>query len=605
MIRPIAAAAAVALCLAAASGCRDRGAGTGVVAGNTGVRWLDERHDPVNVTLVYDTLNRVTRSVDSTGTTMTATGEDGTFFTLEIPKEALHGRHRISLIPVKRLDGLPLKEGGAVGMVQLRPEGLRFDRPVKLTIETEKPVPASERVAFAWAADGRDTHLFPAKGDSLEVQLELLHFSGYGFGQAPPNDPGRQHLAKAAAVEARLEAKVAEIINAERQKIRSGEKDGDGGFDLWGAIQPYMLEYFDAVIAPTMKIAETDDRMAACALKFYLGWRRQLELLGVLGESEAAPGRVDAVEQRVERAGASMDRIMTYAEEHALPRAQEGCRKHDLQAYNRVLAIARQMMLMGRDGETTVKNLQQVLEGAAEQCYRFELELVSDIQSRLPSGSSRYQLASRPTYVFKAEDNEAALNYQALEISGRPFTEMLNAFTGGHADALQDKRSPFAITDVSLSKRGSRHGTVRVVGMEPVYVTHDSVATGCTGVDDQAEERADTMLVVLRIEPPTEIVRFTSAVSPNRPHDADMHEWMRFFTRFRQMAGADVVIADGSRDDGQPEAREKPQLVAVKVAVQQDEPGVWRAEFNTKEGAMEGGKGLSETGHLLVRHTPK
>jgi hypothetical protein len=113
------------------------------------------------------------------------------------------------------------------------------------------------------------------------------------------------------------------------------------------------------------------------------------------------------------------------------------------------------------------------------------------------------------------------------------------------------------------------------------------------------------MLVVLRIEPPTEIVRFTSAVSPNRPHDADMHEWMRFFTRFRQMAGADVVIADGSRDDGQPEAREKPQLVAVKVAVQQDEPGVWRAEFNTKEGAMEGGKGLSETGHLLVRHTPK
>ena len=134
-------AVAAALLVAAASGCGDRGASAPVA--RTGVKWLDESHEPVKVALVLDTTNRVTRTVDSSGATITATGGDGTFFTLEIPPGALHRRERISVIPVKSVQGLPLEKGGAVGTVQLEPEGLRFDRPVKLTIEAEKPVTAS------------------------------------------------------------------------------------------------------------------------------------------------------------------------------------------------------------------------------------------------------------------------------------------------------------------------------------------------------------------------------------------------------------------------------------------------------------------------------
>jgi hypothetical protein len=45
----------------------------------------------------------------------------------------------------------------------------------------------------------------------------------------------------------------------------------------------------------------------------------------------------------------------------------------------------------------------------------------------------------------------------------------------------------------------------------------------------------------------------------------------------------------------------QPQLVTVRV--KQQSPGVWSADFRTPEGVTS--EGLSETGHLILRHTPK
>ncbi|NUP56402.1 MAG: hypothetical protein HOQ17_02505 [Gemmatimonadaceae bacterium] len=614
MMRHLVSVAATMLCVAAASGCHERTGGSAVA--ETGVKWLDERHDPVKVTLALDTTNRVTRTVDSAGATITATGEDGTFFTLEIPRGALHARERISMIPVKRVEGLPLEQGGAVGTVQLEPEGLRFDRPVRLTIEVEKPVPANERLAFAWIADGRDTHLYPARGDSLEMHLQLLHFSGYGFGKAPPSDPGRIHLLYASAHEARLEAKLAEVIGKERKAILTGE---DGSYDpaaLGEAFRSTMIEYYDGIVAPTMKIAETDDRMAACALRFYLGWLRNLQLFSVVDETDvpmlggdiastsAAVKTTDPdLRTRMVQGSASAARIMANVAATMGKRAEDQCRQqHDLAAYVRVIAIYREFELLG-GGPTTLPDLWKVIDKAEESCNRWEVELVSDVESRLPSGASRFQVASTAQYNGKDRGADAALNYQALEISGRPFKDVFDAMFAGNGGALLDARSPFSIADASLSKRGSRHGSVRVLHVEWANVARDTVGTSCAGRDEQQKTLVtDSVEVTLRIDPPTEIVRFTFAKGFPPPHDADMHEWMRFFTQFRQAAGDEIVAANGSSNEGQPEAQEQPQVLVVKV--KQQEPGVWRAEFNTKEGVL-GAKGLSETGHLVLRHTPQ
>ena len=606
-------AAAMLLCIAAAGGCRESAGGP---EARTGVQWLDERHEPVNVRLAYDTANRVSRWVDSSGATMTATGEDGTFFTLEIPKGALHTRERIEMTPVKRVDGLPFKEGRSLGTVQLQPEGLRFDRPAKLTIEVEKPVPANERLAFAWIADGRDTHRYPARGDSLEMQLQLLHFSGYGFGQAPPSDPGRIHLLYASAHEARLEAKLAEIIDRERKALLTGEKGDDDPSELGDAFRSAMIEYYDGIVAPTMKIAETDDRMAACAFNFYLGWLRQIQLFGAAGEESVpmvggdvagatAAAKTDDPElrRRMAEAGASAQRIMSNVADKLMARAEEGCRRHDLAAYVRVVSIYREFALLGASDEA-LPDLATVIEKAEENCNRWEVELVSDVESRLPNGSSRYQLASTAQFNGKDKGAEAPLNYRALEISGRPWRDAMDAMSGGKGAALTQKGSFLRLMDFTISKRGSRHGAVRVLGVFWANVQRDTVGTSCAGGDEkQTALVTDSVEVTLRVEPPTEIVRFVHPDGIVPPRDEDMHEWMRFFTQFRQNAGDEIARASGVGDNALPEEQEQAQVLTVRM--KQQEPGVWRAEFNTKEGVLGGSTGLSETGHLVLRHTPK
>jgi hypothetical protein len=445
------------------------------------------------------------------------------------------------------------------------------------------------------------------------MQLSLLHFSGYGFGRASPTDPGRIHLLYASAHAKRLEAQLAKAVEAKAKLL-----GGRGEIDMAAFVElarPLLIEYYDGVVAPTMKIAETDDRMAQCARSFYFGWLRQLQLLDVAGtrvgmidaDAErdlAASGNASDLERRMAQGSASAARIMAKAAAGMMKRAQEGCRRHDLSAFARVVGVYRQFQLLGVEETPDMPGVFEDLKRMKAECFRWEVELVSGVESRLPSGASRFQLAS--TAQFNAADGgtDAPLNYRTLEVSGRPMKDMLDAMSDGVGDALLDKRSVFRMTDFTISKRGSRHGTVRVLDVHWVSRPDTATATNCAGSDEVQDILVtDSMQVTLRIDPPTEIVRFTPSIGGVPPHDAEMHEWIRFFTQFRDLAGDDVGFEDGAARTGQPEQQEKPQVLTVKV--KQQEPGVWRAEFNTKEGAMGGSEGLSETGHLVLRHTPK
>jgi hypothetical protein len=237
--------AAAILVAAALAGCAERSA----TSAKTGVAWLDSDNTPVNVRLTFDSANVASATIGEEGGVVSTSTSDGTFFELEIPKGALHRREKITMIPVTRVDGLPLERGGAVASVQLEPEGLRFDRPVKLTIEPAQPVPVQEQLGFAWITQGTDTHLYPSAGDSLAMEMQLLHFSGYGFGKAPPSDPGRIHLVDAAAGLARLEAQLAAAASAARAKALLGEEP-DG--NLGETSRRVMDEYYDAIVKPTM-----------------------------------------------------------------------------------------------------------------------------------------------------------------------------------------------------------------------------------------------------------------------------------------------------------------------------------------------------------------
>ena len=607
--------AAAMLAAVAVAGCAERGNGSGTP--KTGVEWLDRENTPVNVRLTFDTASSASEMIGEEGGTVSATGSDGSYFSLEIPKGALHRRERITMIPVSRVDGLPLEKGGAVATVQLEPEGLRFDKPAKLTIEPANAVPEAERVGFAYVTHGTDTHLYPARGDSLAMEMHLLHFSGYGFGKAPASDPGRIHLQNAAATEAKLEAELAAVLQPARLAELTGMGSDENNMKVINAILNRLDQYYTGIVAPTMKIAETDDRMAQCAFSFYVNWIRQLQLLGAapddvvslthgLGVNLEALRREPKIGQILIDASISAGKILDNVEAHALERAEQGCRAHDLMAYNRVISLYRSYELMGLSKKAKGDPFSTTIERMNEQCLHWEVELSSSIDSRLPSGAWHFTLMSTAKYaeaVFAEapQPQEAPLNYASLEISGRPWKDVMDAMSGGKGASLLAKRQGnfLRMMDFTLSKRGSRHGTVTVMDVDWKPVKRDTVGTTCAGEDEtETVDVVDSLVnVTLRIDPPTEIVHFVGEAAP--PHDEDMHEWMRFFMQFRDEAGHEPAFApEANRND---DSGAQPEFITVRV--KQQSPGVWSTDFHTPEGVT--GQGLSETGHLILRHTPK
>src|SRR5215510_4056893 len=72
-----------------------------------------------------DSDHAVTQVVPAGGGTVTATGSDGSKFTLIIPVNSLLSSARVKMTPVSAVGGLPLS-GGLAAAVQLEPDGLRL-----------------------------------------------------------------------------------------------------------------------------------------------------------------------------------------------------------------------------------------------------------------------------------------------------------------------------------------------------------------------------------------------------------------------------------------------------------------------------------------------
>jgi hypothetical protein len=352
----------------------------------------------------------------------------------------------------------------------------------------------------------------------------------------------------------------------------------------------------------------------------YVTWLRQLELLGMDdGGAAFAAGssRGGPFAGRVEEAGASSQRIWAHAEATMMERAREGCRRHDLKAYDRVFAIMHQKALLGMEGARDAQP-GSAIETMMDQCYRWEVELVSDVTSDLPGFHNRFQVGATAPYDATPGEHKATLAYRALEISGRPMEAIGRVLGAAAGSAPAPSAKPKSSGDMSdafaafveygmnyaLSPSGSRAGSLQVLGVAWTDVVRDTVGTSCAGRDEKQQATvADSMQVLLRLVPPTEIVKYTPVrASPlAHTHDEDMHEWMRFFTQFRQAADEGSVPEPREEEEGARDSGAAP--ITLTVRVKEQEPGVWRAEFRTPKGVT--GEGLSETGHLVLRHVPR
>jgi hypothetical protein len=597
-----------------------------------GAGWLAGDGHPVQLELTFEPERGRAKEITPAGGTISATSSDGTRFELRIPEGALVYAERISVIPISSVHGLPLS-GGSIAAVHLKPDGLRLMKPATLSIRPRAEVPVPEQVAFAYTGNGSDAYLYPLSPDPRRIEMRIFHFSGYGLGQAAPNDPGRRALQVAADKLARLQSQASEIMAAERARALA---DDAAASDWADRIAPLFLEYYDRVLRQLMIAAESDERMAECALQGFFSWLRQLQLLGMVsngekkdGDPEPERGARDDVysklEQRASQGTASAWVIVNNAAKKRKAAAVKRCREeHDFLAINEILGLERQVELLG--GESNfAEDVEEI-----RKCLTFEVEFRSVIEQKTPSGGMYYHTVAKVPVSVDILSNElptAPLEYEAFRASGNPAKNL----TGGAAP----DRSTFGglVLDEgangALSPAGTRPGVFTFAALVWNSSKKPFRQTNCEGEDeDQERETVDSLSVTFSPGTPVEMVRFTPV------HAGETSSLMNAAAGFAEVLG-DKVAANEAREKGRigggfvmeetgwlqgwdhfhgDDQIQWPGAVASSgegmgggmfaLNLRPVSPGVWRADFKSEE-PPKLGFAQKESGYMIVRHTPE
>ena len=256
---------------------------------------------PLDVQLTLDSAHSVSQSITPDGGTLQATAQDGTLYTLTIPKDALLNDLTISLTPVSAIDNLPLGSKG-LAAVQLAPEGLNLLEPATLVIKAKTRIPAKELVSFAYAGDGKDLHLYPLDGDPSQTTFQILHFSGYGAGQG---DSGNLQQYQPGSPESKAEAQGNAVATDVANNGGSySDQDKTKICDILG-------DWYKASVIIDLKSAETDSSKLYAAGGQYMRWLKK--------NSMFCGNRFDT---EVEAANRSLAKGLQHAYHEAVPQCQ-------------------------------------------------------------------------------------------------------------------------------------------------------------------------------------------------------------------------------------------------------------------------------------------
>lgn len=250
---------------------------------------------PVNLTLVLDTDNAVEVVIPVGGGTLSATGADGTVYSLDIPSDALLNDTTMTMTPVLSVAGMPFG-GDQTHAVQLGPEGLFLQSSAILTITPVEVITVDEQIMFGYLQNGKDVVYAAPVAGAQEIKMHVSHFSGNGVtdGTQTPNDPLRERLGGDA--ERRLHSEIAAQLGLERQRqLICGECPDDPkppDYDFAEALR----QFEELVVKVRVAAAGESCEAAQLAIKTVLGVERQRQLLGASdGATDRYPGLVDKV----------------------------------------------------------------------------------------------------------------------------------------------------------------------------------------------------------------------------------------------------------------------------------------------------------------------
>jgi hypothetical protein len=236
---------------------------------------------PLDVHVTLDSGQSVTQTITPEGGTLEATAQDGTHFTLAIPKDALLDDVDITMTPVKGIDNIPLSNK-SLAAVQLAPEGMNLLQPATLVIKTTTTIPVKELVSFAYLGEGKDLHLFPLEGNPAEMTFQILHFSGYGTGQGNSSDLDKYPPGSG---ESTAESQGADIMK-DVSNHGGGFTDADKT-----KLCKVILDWYNASVIGDLEEAETDSSSLYAAGGQFMRWLYDSQLFSCEHEAEIKEGK--------------------------------------------------------------------------------------------------------------------------------------------------------------------------------------------------------------------------------------------------------------------------------------------------------------------------
>ncbi|HLX33860.1 MAG TPA: hypothetical protein VKR30_01310 [Candidatus Limnocylindrales bacterium] len=214
-----------------------------------------------------ETSNARGAMVDATGGTVTATGADGSVFSLTIPAGALDKSTQISLYPVSSVATLP-QGSKLVAGVQFAPDGLQLAVPGTLTITLPSGTDATKLGGLAWSGDDTDPHPYPAILANGSLQVPVFHFSGGGVGNLP--DPPLVALSCTSETDMEIN------IGGDWQSAMAGAPTGKSG--LVKDLKDCWVNFVAPALTAQSKVSTPDNMDAAEAAKLaYDFWRTTID----------------------------------------------------------------------------------------------------------------------------------------------------------------------------------------------------------------------------------------------------------------------------------------------------------------------------------------
>lgn len=212
--------------------------------------------NPLDATITTDDSHAASQVITANGGTIVATDAKGNRYTLDIPPGAVTSDTGITMTPIASVAGPNYASGVSYG-VKLEPDGLELNANAVFTLDPSTSFPLGYQAGFAAAGDGKDLHRAPPGPDFTRIQLQVSHFSFWGWlFMSAQERAGDARMMQARDAEANLMAVEANYLGPLRQKMLSGTYDSADPPPSPEQINNWFQAYYDQVLTPRLQAAQ-------------------------------------------------------------------------------------------------------------------------------------------------------------------------------------------------------------------------------------------------------------------------------------------------------------------------------------------------------------